>query len=56
MSIGHDERAGSSSAVRVLTSVPWIVVLLGVSLLTVLLLVTLFALRGPERQDRKSVV
>ncbi|WP_406042998.1 cellulose-binding domain-containing protein [Micromonospora sp. NBC_00898] len=51
MSIGHDERAGSSSAARVLTSVPWIVVLLGVSLLTVLLLVTLFALRGPERQS-----
>ncbi|SCG64642.1 hypothetical protein [Micromonospora inositola] len=50
MSIRHDERAGSSVA-RVLTSVPWFVVLLGVSLLTVLLLVVLFSLRGPERQS-----
>jgi hypothetical protein len=51
MSIRHDERSGSSSVARVLTSVPWVVVLLGVSLLTVLLLVALLSLRGPERQS-----
>ncbi|RZU77009.1 hypothetical protein EV384_5721 [Micromonospora kangleipakensis] len=51
MSIEQGEQAGSSSAQRVLTSVPWVVVLLGVSLLTVLLLVALFTLRGPEQQS-----
>ncbi|MDZ5444078.1 hypothetical protein U2F26_15235 [Micromonospora sp. 4G57] len=51
MSMRRDERSGSSSVPRVLTSVPWVVVLLGVSLLTVLLLVALLSLRGPERQS-----
>ncbi|WP_446215876.1 cellulose binding domain-containing protein [Micromonospora sp. IBHARD004] len=51
MSIEQDEQAGSSSVPRLLTSVPWVVVLLGVSLLTVLLLVTLVSLRGPEQQS-----
>ncbi|WP_319463915.1 hypothetical protein [Micromonospora sp. RTP1Z1] len=51
MSIQRDERAGSSPVARVLTSVPWILVLLGVGLLTVLLFVALFSLRGPERQS-----
>ncbi|WP_346123710.1 cellulose binding domain-containing protein [Micromonospora coerulea] len=48
MSIRHDEQSGTSPVARVLTSVPWVVVLLGVSVLTVLLLVAVFALRGPE--------
>ncbi|MFE9690723.1 hypothetical protein [Micromonospora sp. NPDC005806] len=48
MSAGQDRPSGPSSAPRVLTSAPWIVVMLGVGLLASLLLVALFSLREEE--------
>ncbi|MGC1211613.1 MAG: cellulose binding domain-containing protein [Micromonospora sp.] len=50
MSVGHDDQPETASVPKVVTSVPWVVVLLGVGLLTTLLLFTLLTLRGPERQ------
>ncbi|SCL36923.1 Cellulose binding domain-containing protein [Micromonospora rhizosphaerae] len=47
MSVGHDD-GQTPPAPRVLTSAPWVVVVLGVGLLTALLLIVLFSLRGPE--------
>ena len=41
--------AGGRNASRLLASVPWVVVLLGVGLLTTLLLVALLSFRGSER-------
>lgn len=50
MGIRDGELSGASSAPRVLTSVPWVVVILGVGLLTALLIFVLLSLRSPERQ------
>ena len=50
MSVGHDDQPVSGSAPKVVTSVPWVVVLLGVGLLTALVLFTLLSIRGPEPQ------
>ena len=50
MSVGHDDQPVSGSAPKVVTSVPWVVVLLGVGLLTALVLFTLVSIRGPEPQ------
>ncbi|MGR6320915.1 hypothetical protein Q2K19_21190 [Micromonospora soli] len=48
MSAGQDQTSEAPAASRVLTSAPWMVVLLGVGLLTTLLLVALFSLRAEE--------
>ncbi|WP_123809665.1 cellulose binding domain-containing protein [Micromonospora globispora] len=50
MSVGDDDQPVSGSAPKVVTSVPWVVVLLGTGLLTALVLFTLLSIRGPERQ------
>ncbi|GGS09448.1 hypothetical protein GCM10010169_62700 [Micromonospora fulviviridis] len=50
MSGGPAEPAEAPAAPRVLTSVPWIVVLLGVGLIVGLLVIALLSLRGEERQ------
>ncbi|MFI2652498.1 cellulose binding domain-containing protein [Micromonospora fulviviridis] len=47
---GPAEPAEAPAAPRVLTSVPWIVVLLGAGLIVSLLVVALLSLRGEERQ------
>lgn len=51
MSVRHDEQVGPSSSLsRLLTSVPWLVVLLGVGLLASLLVFAMLSLRTPVRQ------
>ncbi|MFG2056017.1 hypothetical protein ACGFI9_18505 [Micromonospora sp. NPDC048930] len=50
MSVEQGRPSGAPSAPRMLTSVPWIVVLLGVGLLASLLVVALFSLRAEERR------
>lgn len=50
MSVGQGRSSRRLSVPRVLISVPWIVVMLGVGLLTSLLIFTLFAVRGEERR------
>ncbi|WP_262286210.1 cellulose binding domain-containing protein [Micromonospora sp. MA102] len=50
MSGGPAEPAEAPAAPRMLTSVPWIVVLLGVGLIVGLLVIALLSLRGEERQ------
>jgi hypothetical protein len=50
MSVRPDGPVAPSPVSRVLTSVPWVVVLLGVALLVTLLMVVVFSLRAPERQ------
>ncbi|MET8907427.1 cellulose binding domain-containing protein [Micromonospora sp. NPDC004551] len=49
MSGGPVRPSGAPAAPRVLTSMPWIVVLLGAVLIVCLLVVVLLSLRGPER-------
>ncbi|MFC4150420.1 cellulose binding domain-containing protein [Micromonospora mangrovi] len=50
MSVRHDERTGSSSLSRMVTSAPWLVVVLGVGLLATLLVFALLSLRSPQPQ------
>ncbi|OKI50269.1 cellulose binding domain-containing protein [Micromonospora sp. CB01531] len=50
MNAGRGQSSDGPSAPRLLMSVPWIVVLLGVGLLTTLLVIALLAARGPERR------
>ncbi|MCO1599447.1 hypothetical protein M8C17_30255 [Micromonospora sp. RHAY321] len=50
MAVRPDGAAGAPTATRVLASVPWIVVLLGVCVLVVLLVVALLSFRTRERE------
>ncbi|MER7457467.1 hypothetical protein [Micromonospora sp. NPDC126480] len=54
MSVRPTGEAGGRTASRLLASFPWVVVFLGVALLTTLLLVALLSFRGPERQALPS--
>ncbi|MCW3844492.1 cellulose binding domain-containing protein [Micromonospora yasonensis] len=51
MSIGQERPSEAPSGLRMLASVPWIVVLLGVGLLTTLLLVAVFSVREKEHES-----
>lgn len=54
MTVSSDGDSGARVATRVLASVPWVVVLLGVLTLVVIMVVALSSFRGPERAPVSS--